>query len=123
MHDPRSQEEKARAALKRNQEMGHAPKQSPLTREPSTTDATFGEHAGKPPEAEREREGGSDAPGKRAGDPNDPRRHGHGHAGRRGPDRIPDSRGSRPGTEPGDAGDSYGASQGQEPRGALSRRG
>ncbi|WP_029030446.1 hypothetical protein [Salinarimonas rosea] len=77
MHDPRSEEEKARAALKRNQEMGHAPKQSPLTRQPSTTPETFGEHHGHPPEdyaADR----GAD-PG-RPGSDNDPRQHGHGHA-------------------------------------------
>lgn len=87
MHDPRSEEEKARAALKRNQEMGHAPKQSPLTRKPSTTNETFGEHPGRAPEElEREQtarehaDGGSDAPDKHAGDPNDPRQHGHGHA-------------------------------------------
>jgi hypothetical protein len=76
MHDPRSEEEKARAALKRNQEMGHAPKQSPLTREPSTTAETFGEHPGRAPE---EVERGQTA-GERPGDPNDPRQHGHGHA-------------------------------------------
>ncbi|GGK35795.1 hypothetical protein [Salinarimonas ramus] len=75
MHDPRSQEEKARAALKRNQEMGHAPKQSPLTREPSTTPDTFGEHHGRPPEDYAPQ----DSPGAPGSD-NDPDQHGHGHA-------------------------------------------
>ena len=42
-HDPRSEEEKARADLKRNQEMGTAPKQSPLTERPSVTPETFGQ--------------------------------------------------------------------------------
>ncbi|WP_372421958.1 hypothetical protein [Salinarimonas chemoclinalis] len=79
MHDPRSQEEKARAALNRNQEMGNAPKQSPLTREPSTTPETFGEHHGRPPEDYAPDRGG-DAEKGGAGSDNDPLQHGHGHA-------------------------------------------
>ncbi len=83
MHDPRSQEEKARAALKRNQEMGTAPKQSPLTLEPSTTKATFGENSGRAPEdIERHQVASETAPEERerAGAPNDPQQKGHGHA-------------------------------------------
>lgn len=80
MHDPRSEEEKARAALKRNQEMGIAPKQSPLTREPSTTDRTFGENHGRPPEnVERNHVAGAGS-GPRPGTDNDPSQSGHGHA-------------------------------------------
>lgn len=83
MHDPRSREEKARAALERNQEMGHAPKQSPLTRKPSVTNETFGEHGGRPlEELERGRTArdGEDAGRTGPGTPNDPDRHGYGHA-------------------------------------------
>lgn len=85
MHDPRSQEEKARAALKRNSEMGHAPKQSPLTREPSVTPETFGDHPGRAPdEIERGMTSRDETPseeaGNRPGDPNDPDQSGHGHA-------------------------------------------
>ncbi|MGJ3263201.1 MAG: hypothetical protein ACFE0R_08190 [Salinarimonas sp.] len=76
MHDPRSEEEKARAALKRNQEMGHAPKQSPLTREPSTTSEAFGEHHGRPPEDYAPDRASGTGPGT----PNDPDQKGHGHA-------------------------------------------
>lgn len=45
--DPRSESEKARAALKRNAEMGGSVQQSPLTRQPSVTPETFGEHGAK----------------------------------------------------------------------------
>lgn len=46
--DPRSEAEKARAALKRNAEMDSATvSQTPLTRQPSVTPATFGEHGAK----------------------------------------------------------------------------
>ena len=83
MHDPRSQEEKARAALKRNLEMGNAPKQSPLTRQPLVTNETFGDHGGRSPEevergqtARDSEDAGRGGPGT----PNDPDRHGYGHA-------------------------------------------
>jgi hypothetical protein len=42
--DPRSEAEKARAALARNSELGMAVPESPLEREPSVTPETFGEH-------------------------------------------------------------------------------
>jgi hypothetical protein len=46
--DPRSEAEKARAALKRNAEMDSATvSQAPYTRQPSVTPATFGEHGSK----------------------------------------------------------------------------
>ena len=46
--DPRSEAEKARADLKRNAEMDSATvPMSPLTRQPSVTPETFGEHGGK----------------------------------------------------------------------------
>jgi hypothetical protein len=45
--DPRSEAEKARAALKRNAELGSAPAMSPLERQPSVTPDTFGEHGAK----------------------------------------------------------------------------
>jgi hypothetical protein len=45
--DPRSEAEKARAALKRNAELDLAPAMSPLERQPSVTPATFGEHGAK----------------------------------------------------------------------------
>ena len=46
--DPRSEAEKARAALKRNAEMDSATvSQAPYTRQPSVTPATFGEHGAK----------------------------------------------------------------------------
>jgi hypothetical protein len=43
-HDPRSEAEKARAALARNAELGLAVPESPLEQEPSTTPQTFGEN-------------------------------------------------------------------------------
>ena len=46
-HDPRSEAEKARADLKRNAEMGAATQQTPVTRQPSVTPETFGEHGAK----------------------------------------------------------------------------
>lgn len=87
-HDPRTTEEKARADLKRNSEMGLAPKQSPLTREPSVTDGTFGANTGRPPEAIRQEEAANptrtdeDASrrGTGPGEPNDPTRGGYHHA-------------------------------------------
>lgn len=42
--DPRSEAEKARADLKRNAEIGNAVTETPLTRQPSVTPGTFGEH-------------------------------------------------------------------------------
>lgn len=46
--DPRSEAEKARAALKRNAEMDSATvSQAPYTRQPSVTPATFGEHGAR----------------------------------------------------------------------------
>ena len=46
--DPRSGAEKARAALKRNAEMDSSTvPMSPLTRQPSVTPDTFGEHGAK----------------------------------------------------------------------------
>jgi hypothetical protein len=46
--DPRSEAEKARADLKRNAEMDSATvHMSPLTRQPSVTPETFGEHGAK----------------------------------------------------------------------------
>ena len=42
--DPRSEAEKARADLKRNAEMGQAVVETPLTRQPSVTPQTFGDH-------------------------------------------------------------------------------
>jgi hypothetical protein len=46
--DPRSEAEKARAALKRNAEMDSSTiPMSPLTRQPSVTPGTFGEHGAK----------------------------------------------------------------------------
>ena len=41
--DPRSEAEKARADLKRNDEMGLAPPESPAEQRPSVTPETFGE--------------------------------------------------------------------------------
>jgi hypothetical protein len=47
-HDPRPESEKARAALKRNAEMDSSTvPMSPLTRQPSVTPDTFGEHGAK----------------------------------------------------------------------------
>jgi hypothetical protein len=47
-HDPRSEAEKARAALKRNAEMDSSTvPMSPVTRQPSVTPDTFGEHGAK----------------------------------------------------------------------------
>jgi hypothetical protein len=43
--DPRSESEKARAALKRNDEMGLAVPESEVERRPSVTSATFGGRA------------------------------------------------------------------------------
>ena len=43
-HDPRSEAEKARADLARNDEMGLAPPESPTEERPSVTPETFGEH-------------------------------------------------------------------------------
>lgn len=43
--DPRSEAEKARADLKRNDEMGMAVPESPEERVPSVTPATFGDRA------------------------------------------------------------------------------
>ncbi len=46
--DPRSEAEKARAALKRNAEMDSSTiPMSPITRQPSVTPETFGEHGAK----------------------------------------------------------------------------
>ena len=46
--DPRSEAEKARAALKRNAELDSSTiPMSPLTRQPSVTPETFGEHGAK----------------------------------------------------------------------------
>jgi hypothetical protein len=46
--DPRSEAEKARGALKRNAEMDSSTvPMSPLTRQPSVTPDTFGEHGAK----------------------------------------------------------------------------
>ena len=45
--DPRSEAEKARADLKRNAEMGSSVPMSPVTRQPSVTAETFGEHGAK----------------------------------------------------------------------------
>lgn len=45
--DPRSESEKARADLKRNAEMDSATIMSPVTRQPSVTPDTFGEHGAK----------------------------------------------------------------------------
>lgn len=46
--DPRSEAERARADLKRNAEMDSATiPMSPLTRQPSVTPETFGEHGAK----------------------------------------------------------------------------
>lgn len=42
--DPRTEAEKARADLKRNDEMGLAPQESDAERVPSVTPETFGEH-------------------------------------------------------------------------------
>ncbi len=42
--DPRSEAEKARADLKRNQEMSDAPIESPFTENPSVTPKTFGQN-------------------------------------------------------------------------------
>ena len=44
-HDPRSEAEKARAALMRNDAMGMAVPESPLERQPSVTPKTFGDHS------------------------------------------------------------------------------
>ena len=44
-HDPRSEAEKALADLKRNDEMGLAPPESPAEQRPSVTPDTFGEKA------------------------------------------------------------------------------
>jgi hypothetical protein len=47
-HDPRSGAEKARAALKRNAESDSSTiPMSPMTRQPSVTPETFGEHGAK----------------------------------------------------------------------------
>jgi hypothetical protein len=47
-NDPRSEAEKARAALKRNAEMDSSTiPMSPITRQPSVTPETFGEHGAK----------------------------------------------------------------------------
>ena len=51
--DPRSEAEKARAALMRNDAMGMAPPHSPMERQPSVTPQTFGDHT----EAARVRSG------------------------------------------------------------------
>lgn len=55
--DPRAEDEKARADLKRNTELGMAPQESPDEIVPSVTPATFGEHssaAEETPPADRE---------------------------------------------------------------------
>lgn len=44
-HDPRSEAEKARAALMRNDAMGMAVPESPLESQPSVTPKTFGDHS------------------------------------------------------------------------------
>jgi hypothetical protein len=43
-HDPRTEAEKARAALRANDQMGLAPPESDMERRPSTTPETFGAH-------------------------------------------------------------------------------
>ncbi len=43
-HDPRSEAEKARAALRANDQMGLAPPESDMERMPSVTPETFGVH-------------------------------------------------------------------------------
>ncbi|KAA2236895.1 hypothetical protein [Salinarimonas soli] len=43
-HDPRTEAEKARAALRANDQMGMAPPESDMERRPSTTPETFGVH-------------------------------------------------------------------------------
>jgi hypothetical protein len=43
-HDPRTEAEKARAALRANDQMGLAPPESDMERRPSTTPQTFGVH-------------------------------------------------------------------------------
>ncbi len=50
--DPRSVAEKARADLKRNDEMGLATPESPLEEGPSVTPETFGEHETGPVDRE-----------------------------------------------------------------------
>jgi hypothetical protein len=45
--DPRSEAEKARAALMRNDAMGMAVPESPLERQPSVTPRTFGDTTGR----------------------------------------------------------------------------
>jgi len=90
-HDPRSEAEKARAALRANDAMGLAPPQSDLERRPSTTPETFGAHgreaenlaghdgvvAGGAPERPRTNPAeAGDAPGR----DNDPSRGGYGNA-------------------------------------------
>lgn len=45
--DPRSEAEKARADLKRNAEMDSSTTLTPVTRQPSVTPDTFGEHGAK----------------------------------------------------------------------------
>jgi hypothetical protein len=44
VRDPRSEAEKARADLMRNDAMGMAPPHSPMERQPSVTPQTFGDH-------------------------------------------------------------------------------
>ncbi len=69
--DPRSEAEKARAALKRNAEMDSSTiPMSPVTRQPSVTPATFGEHGAKARAlsgSEMGVEGGGAAPGRTGG--------------------------------------------------------
>jgi hypothetical protein len=43
-HDPRTEAEKARAALRANDQMGLAPPESPMETRPSVTPQTFGVH-------------------------------------------------------------------------------
>jgi hypothetical protein len=69
-HDPRSEAEKARAALMRNDAMGMAVPESPLEHQPSVTPQTFGDST----QAARVRSGtdqgveaGGVAPGRGAG--------------------------------------------------------
>jgi len=59
-NDPRSVDEKARADLKANAEMGLAPPESPAMRKPSVTPETFGETEGFKDDPARPPEGDDD---------------------------------------------------------------
>lgn len=58
--DPRSVAEKARADLKRNDEMGMAVPESEIERRPSVTPETFGEHTPADYESGADRENRDD---------------------------------------------------------------